>query len=359
MIRKREDRLRVLFAPDYRAGNPYQNLLATALSERGIDVEFLNGYRRGLPLYRGSSAIAPDIVHLHWPEAYFAPRGDRWDRFRVMRHPLDCWLTARRHPVVVTAHNLLPHNRSGEPSVFRSVQATLHTARAVFVHSRAARTKLARTFAVPDERIVVIPFGDHSAHLGAPISREKARNALRLPQGQKICLMFGTVSPYKGIAEILRFWNAGLVRHQLCVVGPVVSQAYATLLGDLAGDNPAVDLRLRIHWLDDAELCIWLSAADCAIFNYQEIFTSGAAALARSFGLPLLVPRHATTLDLGEPHSHVVRFESVEVDFRDALEHALAARPDYAKAEEWRDQTSWRRVAEATGPIYRSAVLEA
>ena len=68
-----------------------------------------------------------------------------------------------------------------------------------------------------------------------------------------------------------------------------------------------IDLRLVDEWLDDATLRVWLSASDCSIFNYRDIFTSGAAALARSYGLPLLIPRRLASADLDEPHPHVFR----------------------------------------------------
>ena len=92
------------------------------------------------------------------------------------------------------------------------------------------------------------------------------------------------------------------------------------------------------------------------IFNYTRIFTSGAGALARSFGIPSILPRSAATLDLGEPHAHVVRFENVQTGLRDALERALATPCDYARAQDWRSRTSWDAVAALTAPVYRRVV---
>ncbi len=348
--------LRVLFAPDYRAGNPYQQLLAEALSRHGVKVGFMSDYRRVLPLARGSAAAAADIVHLHWPELYFARRGDIWDRLRVLRYPLDYWLTARRTPVVVTAHNLLPHNRGDEAGVFRNIRFTMQNAAAVFAHAQTARKMIAETFGVAERFIEVIPFGDHAVTLGEPLDRGEARLALGLPLREKVCLMFGTVSPYKGIREVVQLWAEARVPYRLVVVGPVLSADYAALVRTAAGDAPTIDLRLSSDWLDDQTLRTWLSAADCAIFNYTSIFTSGAGALARSFGVPSILPRSAATLDLGEPHMHVVRFESVQTDLRDALECALAIPCDYAQAQDWRRLTSWDAVAACMMPVYRRLI---
>ena len=131
--------MRVLFAPDWRAGIQYQRLLAEALSQHGVEVSFLSDYYRGLPLFRGTCTKAPDLVHIHWPEAYFSQRGDAWDRLRVARYPLDCWLTAHYRPIVLTAHNLLPHDRGNEGGVFRNARYTGQRSQAVFVHSNGAR----------------------------------------------------------------------------------------------------------------------------------------------------------------------------------------------------------------------------
>jgi hypothetical protein len=90
-----------------------------------------------------------------------------------------------------------------------------------------------------------------------------------------------------------------------------------------------VDLRLLNELLDLETLRLWLSASDCAIFNYREIFTSGAATLARSYGIPLLIPRRLAVPDLDEPHPRVLRFEALDTDFTAQLERALATPCDY------------------------------
>ena len=43
--------------PDYRRDNPYQQLLADAIKAAGCGVEFPNGYRRVLPIYRAVARI--------------------------------------------------------------------------------------------------------------------------------------------------------------------------------------------------------------------------------------------------------------------------------------------------------------
>ena len=218
--------MRVLFAPDYRDGLPYQTLLADALSQHGVEVSFLSDYYRGLPLFRGTRARASDIVHVHWPEKYFERQGDRWDSLRVARYPLDCWLTAHYRPIVLTAHNLFPHGRSDERGVFRNVRCTAQSAKAIFVHSEVARQRVRATFGLSDNLIHSIPFGDHAVTMGTPLPRDQARMQLRLPHDAKVCLVFGTVSPYKGSDELVKFWIENDLRYRLVVVGRILSRSF-------------------------------------------------------------------------------------------------------------------------------------
>src|SRR2546423_7459777 len=152
--------MKVLFAPDWRNGVPYQQLLADALVRRGVEVDFLNGYRRVFPLSRLLKNQQPDIFHLHWPEAYYPRMSDGFDWLRQLRFPLDLALATRHVPLVLTTHNLHTHNRPNEALETRNTRAALQRAAAIIAHSEAAKLKITREFEIPEKRIHVIPHGD-------------------------------------------------------------------------------------------------------------------------------------------------------------------------------------------------------
>jgi hypothetical protein len=66
-----------------------------------------------------------------------------------------------------------------------------------------------------------------------------------------------------------------------------------------------------------------------------------------------------STVDLDEPHPHVFRFDTLETNFRTQLERAITTPCDYAIGREWRQKTSWERVAESTALVYRKVLREA
>ena len=84
--------------------------------------------------------------------------------------------------------------------------ATYRKADRVIAHSTAAAELVSGVHGVEPERVVVIPHGDLSPASGILPAKEEARQQLGLPS-RPLCLMFGRVDPYKGIEEIVDFWE--------------------------------------------------------------------------------------------------------------------------------------------------------
>lgn len=344
----------VIFAPDWSDGVPYQRLLASSLREHGVNVRFLYGYKRLLPLSRALQKEKADLLHLHWPEAYFPPRKDRWDWWRRARFRLDLLLALRNIRLATTGHNLAPHNRAHEAFATANVGYAYRCSDIVFAHSDIAKTRLAETFSVPPKRIDVVPHGDLSITLGEPISTHAARETLQLPHEKKIALIFGMVEPYKGQEEIINWWRNANPNALLVIAGKPMNADYREHIRAQIGDAP--NIVARFEWLDDTMLRDYLCAADCTIFNYRKIFTSGAANLARSWGLPMILPRRLDTVVFDEPCPLAHRFESIDADFESCLRKALATPPDFKAAAGWRETTDWGHVAGLTLEGYHRAM---
>jgi glycosyltransferase involved in cell wall biosynthesis len=345
--------MKVLFAPDWR-DCPYQRLLAEALGPHGVEVTFLNHYKRLLPLTRLVREHRADLLHLHWPEAYYPRLRDGRDFFRRARFRADLALASRHLPLVLTAHNLQEHNAGKLPFARANYAAAYRRARLIFAHSAAARDALVESYGLRAEKICVVPHGDLSVAMPPPVPPGEARARLGLP-ASPLCLMFGAVEPYKGQEEILAWWRETQPAAQLVIVGRPGTAEYGEALRKIAEGVPNVSLQFR--WLSDAELALYLSAADCTVFNYLTVFTSGAASLAHSWGLPILIPSRLTTVDLHEPDPRVFRFAQVGSEFAQKLQAALQIAPDFTAAADWRGSIAWPRIAAQTVDAYR-AVLE-
>lgn len=344
--------LRVIFAPDWRDANPYQQDLGRELAEQGVELHFLDHYRRVLPLTRGLKAYPTDaIFHLHWPNPYLGPSDWRLSSLRAVRFPLDLKWSLRGRPLVVTAHNLYPHNTEKRRLIRRAIRKMYRQADRVIAHSRASAEALTQQLGVDEEKIWVIRHGLAGPFVEPLPSRHESRASLGLTSDKPLCLMFGAASPYKGIEEVIRFWNECRPACELAIVGKPSTEEYGRRLSELAGD--AADIRLRLDFVADDELKQWLAASDCCLFNYQAILTSGSVIPPRSLGIPILLPERLETLDLDEPLPRVLRFRSFEEDFREQLEKSLEIGCDYDSAADWREAHSWSRIAQQTIEVYR------
>jgi beta-1,4-mannosyltransferase len=342
--------MKVIFAPDFRAVAPYQQLLADALADEGVEVSFLTGYRRGLPLTRALPADEPGILHLHWPVYYFM-RNTPLDGLRKARYLADLLFATNHRPVVYTAHDLLPLNAPDDALVRLDVLHTFRRATRIIAHSEAAAQEIVNQFRVPRDRIAVIPHGDLAVSVGVPLPRAEARRALSLPDGP-VCIAIGSIDPNKDVESLVTWWRAARPDAHLAVVGkadPVTREK----LEALAENDPRI-LLLLTRQTDD-EMRAWFSAADCVLINYRHIFTSGVACLARSMGVPVVIRRELHTIDLMEPHPLVFRYGGMDEDFGNALAQALAVAPDFGMAADWRAATDWGKIARMTAAVYADA----
>jgi glycosyltransferase involved in cell wall biosynthesis len=345
--------MHILFAPDWRAGVPYQTLLVDALVRRGANVRFLKGYKRVLPLSRLLRSQDCDILHLHWPEAYYPRRGDALDLFRTARFPFDLDRATQNAALVTTAHNFHVHDRAAEILVGRNVRYANRKSRIVFAHSVGAKQKLVQAFGLDPSLVRVVPHGDLSVAMAHPVSQAEARQQLGLGDG-KLALMFGTVQPYKGLEDAIAWWQEAQPPIKLAIVGKPATDEYATHISRTIGDTSQIIS--RFEFLSDDALGLWLSAADVVVSNYREIFTSGAASLTRSYGVPLLLPRRLDTVELDEPTPYVRRFTDLATDFRFELDAALSVPPSFSAAASWRHACNWDRIADLTMEGYRCAL---
>ena len=102
---------------------------------------------------------------------------------------------------------------------------------------------------------------------------------------------------------------------------------------------------------------LWLASADGVIFNYRRGLTSGAASLARSLGLPIIIHQRMGTVDLMEPNPSVFRYASLEGDFKDCLEKVVALRgKKFERNGSWSESIGWTDIAMQTIKLYQKTL---
>jgi glycosyltransferase involved in cell wall biosynthesis len=295
-------RVHVVDPPAYTP--PYDHALCAALAAAGADVELVtsrfgygaapslpDGYRRTEAFYRwapgrpgsnvrraarlaqhvpdmlryGRRARGADVVHFQW----------------LAVQQLDGRLLPRRHPRLLTAHDVLP--REPRPGQLAGQRRLYERMDAVVVHSEHGAARLRDELGLDPGLVHVIPHGAFR-HLAAQPPGATLPQELSRPRGP-VALCFGLMRPYKGIDLLLDAWRAAErpAGAELWLVGMPRMD-----IAPLRARAPA-DVRWVPRYVDGPDLAAIFRAASLVVLPYREIDQSGVLFTALAFGSPLLL----------------------------------------------------------------------
>lgn len=212
--------------------------------------------------------------------------------------------------IVCIADNVIPHEkRIGDISFTKYFLQTPHA----FVTMSEKVLSDLRKFTDKPAQLVQHPLYDN---FGETISKEKARNFLKLDPSEKIVLFFGFIRQYKGLDLLLKAMADERIRKgniKLLVAGEFYEdeKLYLQLIRQ---NNLEQQIILKTNFIPDSEVRYYLCSGDCVIQPYKNATQSGVTPLAYHFekpmivtnvgGLPSLVPHEKVGLVCEpEPHS--------------------------------------------------------
>jgi glycosyltransferase involved in cell wall biosynthesis len=355
----------------------YACCLGNALWEHGVDLNMItpSGFEvpfelkfRVLPVIRRDESYLENIIHIY----------RTWQRLKPSLFHVQSWFSARRDwlqfrlisklktPMVLTAHNLLPHDDIERQAAFMSwtFKQIYRSADKVIVHSAANKQSLKETLGIANRKISVIKHGNFRFFADKfDIDPLVARNTLTGErENRKIFLIFGTIRKYKGIDVALQAMSnlPSIEKMHLVVAG----NPYGRVMEDYKAQ--AENLKIVDHvtflpgYFTHKEIARLHAAADVCIFPYREIFESGALQTALGFGKPVIATSVGSFPEtLKNKNAWMVEPNS-SVSLAQAMERAIAA-PTAELAAMGREslristeEHDWRRIAQKTEEIYLS-----
>lgn len=297
--------MRAVFLPDWRQGNPYQSLLADALTRRGVDVQWA-GFRAVLfPLNRlDGLAAKAEVVHLHWINDLIGPvvwaAGPAKRVIRLAALALDVLLVrARGKRVVWTVHNLVAHE-SLNPAwevVARRVLAL--TCTRVVLHSASALARIEQAYSVKlSGKACVIPHGNYEGCYPGDTARTEAlRERFHLKGSEITLLFFGSIREYKGVLKLLEAFKGTRNRDlRLIIAGCPQPESLHEEVVSAAACDPRI--LLKLDFIDDSEVSPLFALADAVVVPFERALTSGSTVLAMTMRKAVLLPEEARVFDL-------------------------------------------------------------
>lgn len=297
----------VVFAPNWSQGNPYLDRLGSSLQGLGVSIVLKDYPSRWLVLNALKSAV-PDatVIHIHWLHTLIAPilwTGSGWRRrARLLLLWLDLMLLRLRGTRLVwTVHNLVEHessNRQVEIQIRRLIARGCHR---MIVHSDSAGDAVQRCYGLRLAHKTLV--ARHGNYDGAyPLAAERVQELGRmhhLDETHTTILFFGSIRRYKGVDQLIdAFRHTTNPRLRLLVAGRPFMPEIEAKLRQLAAGEPRIVL--EFGFIDQNDVAAWFALADAVVVPFEQTLSSGSAVLAMTLGKALILPTHASVLDLAD-----------------------------------------------------------
>lgn len=295
-----------------------------------------------------------DIVHLHWPDGYIDHRNPLKAIQRALllisMMSLAKFKGAR---LVWTAHNLKPHDaRHPKFSQYFLTQFLKLCNGLIFLTEEGKNSFLQYYPAEKNISSAVVPHGHYRDSYTKSVDQAEAKAELGLVTGKKILLFMGMIKPYKNCDVLIKEFSAAkLADYVLVIAGKPDTPEYRQQLEALAAGNE--NIYLRLEFIPDNQLHLYMSAADCVILPYKSILNSGALLLALSFNKPVIAPHIGAFVDLQNElglqwiYSYVNDLDATNLEFMLEQLDGLS-RPATCPL----DNYDWRKLAELTIDFY-------
>lgn len=310
-------------------------------------------------LIRYAARSRANILHILWNYKL-----ELFDRTILM-----LYFKALGKKVVLTAHNVNQARRDSEDSWVNraTLKIQYRLCDHIFVHTQKMKAELCQDFAVADTAVTVIRYPINNAFADTELTPAEAKRRLGLREDERAILFLGRIVPYKGIEHLIEAFRLLLAdqpaKYRLIVAGEPKkgSEEYRDEVQRLVKTNfDPGQVILRMQFIPDDEMEVYLKGADVLVLPYKEIFQSGVLFLAYPFGLPVVATDvgsfreeivEGITGFLCKPGDPTELAKAVETYFRSDLYKNLKVRrrelKDYANANH-----SWHAVAELTCNAY-------
>jgi len=264
----------------------------------------------------------------------------------------------RGKPVVFTVHNVLPHEKSGLFSIFSGLLFKLSDH--FIVHSEKNSIQMIQHYNIPKERVTAIPHGPLDFHTLKKVSREKARQEMKIQPEKKVILLFGAIRPYKGIDTAIAAFDQvrkEIPEARLLIAGKLWEKwaPYAEMIENRKLEK---SIQLFLQYIPSEMVSNFFSAADLVILPYHHFDSqSGVGSIAVSFRKPMIVTNTGGLPDLVENPRNIVPQKDPDALAREIIKSLKTPgrlEKMKAEAEVIAKKIAWPALAKKTLSVYKN-----
>jgi D-inositol-3-phosphate glycosyltransferase len=198
--------------------------------------------------------------------------------------------------VALTAHNVNQARRDSNDTLLNRVTLRIQYGLAdhIFVHTKKMKDELLEDFGVRPQAVTVIRHPINDAFPDTDLTPSEAKRRLGLGEAEKVILFFGRIKPYKGLEHLLAAFQQLVgsdASYRLIIAGEVQkgNEKYRDeIQRSVTREIERGQIILKMQFIPDENMEVYLKGADALALPYNEIFQSGVLFLGYSFGLPVI-----------------------------------------------------------------------
>ncbi len=286
--------------PDYRNANPYQSLLASALSKEHVETAFIPFSRSLLPLTKSIKGLKNiDVVHVHWIIDILQPL--MWTKSNLVFYiklsllVIDVFsVRLRGKKVVWTVHNKLAHQQLNTKRELLVRKWFAKSVNRVIFHSREAQELVSHMLNIDiGSKSKIIFHGNYIGSYPEPSNNKiNLRDRYGVRDSVKLVSYVGVLRPYKGIETLIEaFTKIQSKNMRLLIAGNPNSTQYKAQLTQMTLSNSRISSDFQ--FLPDQKMIDYLATSDIICLPFSDTLTSGSTVLAMSYAKPLILPESA------------------------------------------------------------------
>jgi len=347
--------------PWLQSQHPVLLHMAEAMRRQGCDCIPTPAFPGLLWLLKNRHKV--DVVHFHWPEAYYRPSKKApkifWFWMRLFRL---AWLYAfvylakfLRMPIVWTLNDLYPHGQSPTRPFERSSRSFLMRNVSSLILCGASAESFARAEFGPARHVVSAPLGNYRSFYPDGFSEAEARAHLGVLPDECVFLCFGSMRENRNALELISAFREIPGKHlRLFVVGAAPDHLRMQMELSAWGD---CRIRCHFHLVANEDLDMLMKASDWVVVPGHNYLTSAVLVLGLSYGRPVISSDYGCAPSIAGDAGFLYNQDAPD-GLKTALQKAIAAdRVEYRnKAEEHARSFSWDDTAEQMMKSYCAAL---
>lgn len=289
------------------------------------------------------------IVHMQWISSPII------DRYFVKL------LKSLKVKIVVTAHNIIPHEPKDKDKV--NFSRLYNEVDQIIVHSNKNIEQAKKILKINDyKKFNVIPHGNFAFSVPHNTSHSQLRESFGINEKDKTLLFFGLIREYKGLdilLESLNILNRKFHDWKLIIAGNSDNfLSYEKQIKEYEIENKVIK---NISYIPIEEVGNYFIASDVVVLPYRNIYQSGVVQMSYSYGKPIIGTKVGGLVDviedgksgyLVEPNSPHALAEILYDTFKNRDLKEMGNYAQYLSNTKY----SWDSISKLTIKLYKNTV---